>query len=411
MKVVHLIAGNINGGAARGAYWLHKGLLEQGIDSTIITSSELTLGEPEIIGILNEENKELYKNNLQSEKKILSEYSNKSAELFSTGLFGFKLKSLDKIKKSDIIHLHWVNDNFLDISELSLFNKPIIWTLRDMWPITGGCHYAINCERYKSKCGKCPLLGSEIESDLSEFVQQRKEDLLPKDIYYVGISKWITEQARLSQILRGKKVSTIANCIDTLEYFPIDKSQSRSILGINTPKKIILIGATRIKDSYKGFNLLKNVLGNLDKEKYFLAVFGAVNDADISQFGFEYKRFGYLYDTVSLRLVYSASDVFLCTSTLEAFGKTVAESMSCGTPVVCFDCCGPSEIVEHNTSGYKAKPYDTQDMVNGINHICFSPNYKDISSSANKRILNFFDKSKAAEKYAKLYLSIKSGSN
>lgn len=45
MKVVHLVAGNLNGGAARGAYWLHVALRELGVDSSIITNGQESLGD------------------------------------------------------------------------------------------------------------------------------------------------------------------------------------------------------------------------------------------------------------------------------------------------------------------------------------------------------------------------------
>ncbi len=28
--------------------------------------------------------------------------------------------------------------------------------MMDMAPMTGGCHYAWDCEKYKMKCGGCP---------------------------------------------------------------------------------------------------------------------------------------------------------------------------------------------------------------------------------------------------------------
>lgn len=408
LKVVHLVAGDLSGGAARGAYWLHKGLLAQGVDSVLITSGVTTLGEPEIISIATA-NKTLYEQNKQAERQILAAYPDKKEGLFSTGYYGFDFGTIPAFQNADIIHLHWVNDNFLDIAQLQHINKPVLWTLRDMWPMTGGCHYAINCERYQTDCGSCPLLGSEQQTDLASAVQQRKSALLPKNIHYVGISEWVSEQAKLSSLLKDRNISTIANCIDTDEFFPLDKAMACKALGIQSSKKILLVGASRIKDPYKGFDLLNKTLQQLDKTKYFLVVFGASNENDIRKFGFEYKRLGYVYDTISMRLVYSAADVFLCTSILEAFGKTVAEAMACGTPVVCFDYSGPGEIVEHRISGYKAKAFNVPDMVNGIHYICFASNYREISLAATEKVVNQYDKKVAAKSYIDLYATLKKG--
>lgn len=407
LKVVHLVAGNLSGGAARGAYWLHKGLLAQGVDSVLITSGANTLGEPEIISIATA-SKTQYELHKQAERQVLAKYPNKKDGLFSTGYYGFNFETIPAFQHADIIHLHWVNNNFLDIEHLQYFNKPVVWTLRDMWPMTGGCHYALDCERYKTDCGNCPQLGSEKQSDLSTEVQQRKLALFPKDIHYVGISGWVSEQAKQSSLLKDRCISTIANCIDTDEFFPLDKSMARKALAIQSSKKILLIGASRIKDTYKGYDILIKVLQELNKDDYFLVVFGASNENDIKDFGFEYIRLGYLYDTVSMRLVYSAADVFLCTSIQEAFGKTVAESMACGTPVVCFDSSGPGEIVEHCISGYKARAFDVDDMVSGIHKVCFTKNYQEISLAAIRRVCENYSKELAAKKYIELYLNFKS---
>ena len=407
LKVVHLVAGSLSGGAARGAYWLHKGLLAQGVDSIIITSSSMTLGEAQIISVAGGANKVLYKTHHQAEKDILAAYPDKKEGFFSTGYYGFDFSKIPSFQLADVIHLHWINDNFFELAQLKSLNKPIVWTLRDMWPMTGGCHYAIDCERFKADCGSCPLLGSKQQFDLATEIQRNKAALLPKNIHYIGISEWLSEQARQSSLLKNKRILTIANCIDTTEFFPLDKSIARSILGIQSSKKVLLIGATRIKDTYKGYDILRKVLLSLDKSKYFLVVFGASNDSDIRELGFEYQRLGYLYDTVSIRLVYSSADVFLCPSILEAFGKTVAESMACGTPVVCFDNSGPGEIVEHHITGYKAKSFDVADMVAGIEYVCFHSDSKGMSESATKRVIKLYDKDVAARQYIELYNSVK----
>ncbi len=73
-----------------------------------------------------------------------------------------------------------------------------------------------------------------------------------------------------------------------------------------------------------------------------------------------------IYETVSLRLVYSASDVFIASFLMDAFGKTLAESMACGAPVVCFDATGPKDIVDHKNNGYKSSPYEAKDLAVGI---------------------------------------------
>ena len=408
-KIVHLVAGELNGGAARGAYWLHRGLLSSGARSLILTSSSVTLGEPEIISINNDENHSLIKHYKSEEARLLSRYPNKAEGLFSSGFGGLDLTSNDFIRDADIVHLHWVNGSFFDFQGLNAIGKPIVWTLRDMWPMTGGCHYSFECRRFENDCGCCPLLGSDKKEDLSSKVQRRKSALFPADINFVGISHWIAQQAKASKLLGDKAISIIHNCIDCSAFFPVEQSLAREILGLKTSKRVLLIGATRLKDPYKGFNLLKNVLSHLNKEHFYLLFFGASSENDIRDLGFEYKRLGYLYDNISMRVVYSAADVFLCTSIIEAFGKTVAEAMACGTPAISFDNSGPAEIIKHKTTGYIAKSFDVSDFVQGVYYICDENNQSRLKRKSVERARETFDKDVIAERYLRLYFSLMKG--
>ena len=68
----------------------------------------------------------------------------------------------------------------------------MIWTLRDMWAFTGGCHYSFDCDKYQLKCGSCAVLGSFNKHDLSTLVLKNKIKYLSKSpILWVAISNWI----------------------------------------------------------------------------------------------------------------------------------------------------------------------------------------------------------------------------
>lgn len=409
MKVLHLVAGDLNGGAARGAYWLHLGLKELGVDSKILTNSKITFGDDSVVTILVSKKAKLFnmiRNQLDNICTIF--YSKRKRIIFSTGFFGVDFTKTKEYKEADIIHLHWINGGFVNIKHLSKVQKPVVWTMRDMWPMTGGCHYTMGCDRYKIGCGRCPMLQSNCEYDLSRHVINRKKRHLPKNIVLVGISKWLSDLCRESHLFRGFDIRTIYNNINTSEFFPIDKNVARDILGLKTKKKIILAGSWNIGDFYKGIDKFIDAIKLLDKNKYVICFFGNIENNLMNSLDFEYKSFGYLNDNISLRLVYSAADVFVAPSLMDAFGKTLAEAMACGTPVVCFDATGPKEIVDHMINGYKAKPFDPIDLANGIDWILNlnSDEYAKLSENARKKVLKEFDSQVVAKKYIELYKEI-----
>jgi hypothetical protein len=133
---------------------------------------------------------------------------------FNTGFDGIDITRHPSYADADLVHLHWVN-GLVGVRTLSKIKKPVLWTLRDMWPITGGCHYSLDCTRFKKACGQCPQLGSARDRDLSRWVVRRKERTLPSHMRVVGISHWLSECARQSTLFRKFPVATISNGVDT----------------------------------------------------------------------------------------------------------------------------------------------------------------------------------------------------
>ena len=153
MKVLHIAGGSLSNGAFKGANILHKALLNANIDSKILNDSlpEKNLTENHKIIFINNSfiKKIVNKIFIYLEKIIKSIYLHSPRETFTIGLFGFDLTKLSDYKDADLIHIHWLNQGFINIKSLSKINKPLIWTMRDMWAFTGGSHYEMDFEKYE----------------------------------------------------------------------------------------------------------------------------------------------------------------------------------------------------------------------------------------------------------------------
>jgi len=410
LKVLHLVAGNLDTGAGRGAYWLHRGLIEQGVDSKILTDSNTDLGDETVISIalgLKSKMAWAIRRVLDYAPTLL--YRHRKPAIFSTGIAGYAFTAHPAFAEATIIHLHWINHGFVRMRDLSGVEKPIVWTLRDMWPMTGGCHYSMGCNRNKFGCGHCPQLGSNSDHDLSHWILSSKIKYIPKSAKVVGISNWISEQASESAVFKTHDVRTIPNNIDIQMFYPVDRVLARSLLGIGTEKKIILVGSRSLNGFYKGFDKFMDSLRYLDKEKYHLCFFGDADQQMIEATGFSKTVLGFLKDTNSLRLAYSAADVFVAPSLMEAFGKTLAEAMACGTPVVCFDSTGPRDIVDHKLNGYRAKIFEPEDLAAGVDWVCGQQQTEELGLSAREKVLAKFDSRVIAGQYIDLYNEILPG--
>lgn len=407
MRVLHIIGGDLRGGAARGAYCLYEGLIESGVDAKILTNAKEIFYDPLVNNIATTRAQKIFNLiRVRLDQILLDLYPKRKNTIFSASFWGYDFTKHPFYEWADIVHLHWINGGFINIKHLSKVKKPIVWTLRDMWPMTGGCHYSLGCEKYKIGCGSCEQLHSKKKHDLSRWILKRKIKYYPKEMKIIGISRWISEKARESMVLRDYDIRIIHNCINCEDFFPINKAAARQMLGITTDKKIILAGAQNIKDSFKGFNKYLEAVKTLDTDKYFLSFMGRFDVNAIKDLGFQYKNFGFLHDSVSLRLIYSAADVFVAPSIADAFGKTLAESMACGTPVVCFDATGPKDIVDHKKNGYKAEPFDASDLARGVDWVTNSAEREKLGQSARQKVLKEFEMVKVAGQYKKLYEEI-----
>src|SRR5262249_8362631 len=123
--------------------------------------------------------------------------------------------------RPDIVHLHWTGNGFLPIWALARLDRPMVWTLRDMWAFTGGCPYTAGCERYREACGACPQLRSSAEEDLSRRVWQRKRRYWRSlDLWLVPLSNWLAECAGKSSLLHGCPITVIPNGLDIGRFVP-----------------------------------------------------------------------------------------------------------------------------------------------------------------------------------------------
>ncbi len=409
MKILIVNTSDMQGGASRAAYRLHKSLLAQNIDSQMLVENKTS----DDFTVLSQ-----FKNTIKYFNKLrwaidslwVDSYKNKTQTIFSPSWFGFS-NIVNKINdiNPDIVHLHWICGAMMRIEDIALIKAPIVWSLHDMWAFTGGCHYDEVCSGYKDSCGSCKVLGSSKDNDLSRKVFNRKEKTFSQieNMTIVGLSKWLSNCANHSTLLKDKKHVSLPNPIDTNIFKPFDKEKARELWNLPKDKKLVLFGAMgATSDPRKGFDELSNALKNIENKNIEFVVFGSSEPKESQNFGFKTHYLGYLHDDVSLVALYSAVDVMVVPSLQEAFGQTASEAMACGAPVVAFGATGLLDIIDHKINGYLAKPFDTDDLAFGIEWVLNSENYNELCQNAREKIFGEFDSVVVGKRYIELYEDI-----
>lgn len=408
MKILIVNTSDIEGGAARAAYRLHKSLLAQGVKSQMLVQSKKS--DDFTVEALANTKVQKWINLLRPtlDSVPIRFYKNKTKTLFSPSWFGFS-NVVDKINEinPDIVHLHWICGGMMRIEDIAKIKAPIVWSLHDMWAFAGGCHYDEECKGYEKECGDCPVLGSSKENDLSKKVFKRKQKAFDakKDMTIVGLSSWLNDASKSSTLLKEKNHINLPNPIDTTIFKPFDKEKAREFWSLPKDKKLVLFGAIKATgDPRKGFEELSIAMKKLDKNQDIeFVVFGSSRPQNGPDFGFKTHYLGSLADDVSIVTLYSAVDVMIVPSLQENLSNAIMESLACATPVVGFDIGGNADMIDHKQNGYLAKPFDTTALKDGIEWILDAQNYEELCQNARAKVMQEFDSVVVAKKYIELY--------
>ncbi len=414
MRVLHLSPTDTEGGAARGVYQLHCGLRTAGIDSRMLVQRKFS-DDPSVVtrqfdGRLSNA---LYE---RLDRLPLKLYDWTHQNWWTVGWLPFDLRRAVDRLKPDIVQFHWIGHGAAPIRTMRrLHDYPIVWTLRDMWPLTGGCHYSGDCEKFLAGCGACPQLGSPRSFDISRWQWQRKQRAWHDvSIDYVGLSNWIADYARHSPLTAGNRVSVIPNGIDLERFSPGDQAAARAAWDLPQDRRIVLFGALfgtffGVTERRKGFEYLREALQMLAAQGWadgaMAVVFGA-EDGDLDV-GLDVRYVGRVRDDGSLASLYAAADVMVVPSLQENFGKTAAEALACGTPVAAFANSGLLDIVDHRQNGYLAQTCSAEDLARGIAW-CISEVIRDdrLRRQARRKAVEAFDIRSVVERYISLYEGI-----
>lgn len=266
---------------------------------------------------------------------------------------------IGQIPSCDVINLHWVA-HFVDyrlLGALMSRRLPIVWTLHDMNPFTGGCHYDNGCGRYMDCCGACPQLGSTIDADPSRRAWKRKQRALQElesdCLHLVAPSQWMADAVRRSSLLGRFPVTTIPYGLDVDIFSPRSAEVGRRALEIPCDASVVLFVAHSVSVQRKGLALLSQALASLhDLPALFLLSLGS--GAPDVEGNIPHLHVGHISQERLLALLYSTADVYVVPSLQDNLPNTVLESLACGTPVVGFDVGGIPDMVRPGVTGLLA---------------------------------------------------------
>ena len=296
----------------------------------------------------------------------------------STAAFGLPLSRHPLVRGADAVMLNWVNQGMLSLDEIARIaaERPTVWTMHDMWCLTGVCHHAVTCTRSPGTpgCGGGPELSSIRSRDLSRSTWSRKvEAYRRRHIHFVAVSRWLRLMASESSLMRGQRVDVIPNAFP-VDSFHIEPRRSRAELGLPEGKKLIIMSAARLDTPVKGLDLAIDALNRLDRSNAAVLLVGALrNPHALDGLHFPHIAYGAVSEPALLRELYAHSTVLMSTARYETLPTTLIEGQAAGCTPVAFDSSGQCDIISNAEEGILVPSFDTAAFAEALNRALDTP--------------------------------------
>ena len=377
-SVVHVSQSDAFGGAAKAAFRLHQGLLRTGVVSRMLVENQSLRSDPTISEL---------RPPLRLEASLVERYyigTRRCGRLSNTGfsvdplLVEARRREIfnnETLSNASIVNLHWVAGLLspAEIADLAASEKPLVWTMHDMRPITGGCHFSDNCEGFREGCSHCPqlrddpcgLVPAQFETCLTTYGALEWTAVCP--------SAWLASCVRQSRIGQGKRVETIPYGLDENVFRPREKCAACAALNLNSDVAYLCVGAHWLSENRKGVAYVNEVLKMMASDAIFgdqirrgswqLVSFGNDQKA-LDSSGWRATSFACVESEERLSQIFAASSVLLFCSLADNLPNTLIEASASGLPAVAMRAGGVEEVICDSKNGFLVPQGETREAGN-----------------------------------------------
>ena len=360
MKIL-IVSNTVYGGAGKACLRLYEAMRKRGEDVKLLHLEGRQSNDPNIVSFYPK-TRDLFLRQMRSTPSRILRHmilgdTNREYRLPSSI---HRLEEHPLIEWADIINLHWVPD-FVDYCRFfaRVRDKPVVWTMHDMLPFTGGFHYETEIAERKRK------------RNVERSIQRKKTSaLIDANVSIVAPSDWLLGISKREPTFNASLHRHIFNGLPLKVYRPIDRLVAREIMGLPGDCKIVLFVADGVGSVRKGGKHLLDALQKLEREDLLLVSVGK----GCMEIGgkVEYRHLGSFSDEISMVLAYASSDLVVVPSVEDNSPNIIIESFACGRPVVAFDVGGIGELVCDPSLGVLVDEIGPQALAEGINTALYS---------------------------------------
>ncbi len=307
-----------------------------------------------------------------------------------------------------VLHLHWL-PGFIRPPVFFHQVPPsrrVIWSMHDLWPITGGCHYTNGCLGFTGTCADCPQVHRLFQSRVATALRRKQEAIQGRrNLLLVTPSEWARTMIRASPAMRDIPTDVIPNPVDTNLFHPMDRASVRARWGIPPASFVVGVGAADLDDDRKQIARTLAVLHDWIRERrdnrpVNVIIFGSGKSR--SRRPPEFRFLGPSRNAAMLAEWFNAMDVYVSLSRYETFGNTLAEAAACGTPSICLTGSGMTEVIIPNQTGRHVE--SPEELPAALSDLLRQPSpIRQMGAAARDNAVRTFDDHVIARQFIALY--------
>ena len=414
MRIALLSTRDIRGGAARAAWRLFAGLREAGHETTMVVARKAS-DDPAVHAPARVDLPEQKALECIQDFYIKANRTPRSDTYFSLGCPGQDVSAHPAVAGADIINLHWVAgfQSPVSMARLAALGKPLVWTLHDQRPFTGGCHYSAGCLEYERECAGCP----QLQEDAAGLPRANLADQIaltqPGRITVVTPSRWLAACAGRSAMFRHSRIEVIPYSLETEVFRPRPKEQARARWNLSMDTTVFLFGADQVGERRKGFAILLQALERCLESPDFRERENAGRVSFLC-FGDDGRQrpatklpvrfLGRVDSDEEIAGLYSAADVFLLPSLEDNLPNTMIESMCCGTPVITSHAGGMPDVVTDGYNGLLTAPGEPAPLADAIRRLaCAHEEREKMAENCRREMPARFALARQTQDYLRLF--------
>lgn len=255
--------------------------------------------------------------------------------------------------RPDVVHIHCVNGYTVNVYALLKYcakhHLKTVMTLHAEIFHTAGCAHAYDCEKWKDGCHHCAVYK---RNGISWFLDRSKTSWKKmykafnafdtNDLTITGVSPWLTERAKQSDIMKRYRIEYVPNGLDTSVFY---RREHSGLIQRDKYQKVVLFVTpwfSHHENDLKSGRYIPVLAQELPE--YLFVVVASRMSTELKPMPDNVKVWGRAKSQDELARLYSEADVTLLLSRRETFSMVTAESLCCGTPVVGFKAGGPESI-------------------------------------------------------------------